>query len=97
MLACRVAGSPFPARGESPAEAAVLLHILDQVVREKRVPEIARELNERGYSTRTGMPWRASDVFNLMPRLIDVGPSLLKSDAWRQRRTTIQPIAERPN
>ena len=64
---------------ENPLEATVLLLILDQIVREKRIQEIATELNLQGYFTRDGMPWSATDVFNLLPRLIEAGPSLLKT------------------
>ena len=71
---------------ENPLEATVLLLILEQIVREKRIQEIAGQLNLQGYSTRGGKPWSATDVFNLMPRLIEAGPALLKSAAWQQRR-----------
>lgn len=82
---------------ENPLEAAVLLLILDQVIREKRIQEIASALNEQGYVTREGSPWSAAEVFNLMPRLIEAGPSLLKSDAWRQRRPTVLASVQKPN
>jgi hypothetical protein len=82
---------------ENPLEATVLLLILDQIVREKRIQEIANELNLQGYVTRDGMPWSATDVFNLLPRLIEAGPSLLKSGAWQQRRPKVQGIIEKTN
>jgi hypothetical protein len=71
---------------ENPLESAVLLLILDQIVREKRIQEIAQELNFRGYVTRESRPWTATDVFELMPRLIEAGPALLKSSAWQHLR-----------
>ena len=74
---------------ENPLEATVLLLILEQIVREKRIQEIAAELNTQGYTTRSGRPWSPTDVFNLLPRVIEVGPSLLKSDAWQERRRTM--------
>lgn len=82
---------------ENPIEATVLLLILDQIVREKRVPEIAGALNSQGYSTRDGLPWTPTDVFNLLPRLIDTGPSLLKSAAWQLRRPAAQRRIEETN
>ncbi len=72
---------------ENPLEATVLLLILEQIIREKRIQEIAVQLNLQGHSTRGGKPWSATDVFNLMPRLIEAGPALLKSTAWQQRRS----------
>ena len=72
---------------ENSVESAVLLLILQQIVKEKRVPEIAYQLNSAGYRTRSGGPWSSSAVFNLLPRLIEVGPSILKSSAWEQQRS----------
>jgi hypothetical protein len=71
---------------ENPVEATVLLLILEQIVRERRIQEIATELNSQGYATREGFPWTATAVFNLLPRVIEVGPALLKSAAWQDRR-----------
>jgi hypothetical protein len=74
---------------ENPMEATVLLLILEQIVKEKRVQEIARELNDQHFVTREGRPWTATDVFNLLPRLVEAGPTLLKSAAWQQRRDAV--------
>lgn len=82
---------------ENPAEVAVLILILDEIVKERRLQDIATDLNLRGYLTRSGTPWRASDVFNLLPRLIDAGPSLLKSSAWQNRHRVAQRTSEKPN
>lgn len=72
---------------ENPLEATVLLSILEQIVKEKRISEIAVELNHAGYRTREGTSWSPTAVFNLLPRLIEVGPSLLKSSAWQEHRS----------
>jgi hypothetical protein len=71
---------------ENSLETTVLLLILEQIVKEKRIHEIAWQLNMQGYSTRDGRSWSASDVFNMLPRLIEAGPTLLKSAVWQQRR-----------
>lgn len=68
----------------------MLLTILEMIVAEKRVPLIADELNQRGYRTRSGSRWTATQVFDLLPRVIDMGPELLKSAAWQERRSRIQ-------
>ena len=80
---------------ENPLETTVLLLILEQIVREKRIQEIAAELNRNGYATRAGLPWGPTDVFNLLPRLIEAGPGLLKSAAWQQRRAATPSPAPR--
>jgi hypothetical protein len=72
---------------QNPLERTVLLLILDKIVREKRITEIAQELNSEGLRTRQGSAWSASAVFDLLPRLIDAGPSLLKSSDWQTIRS----------
>ncbi len=73
---------------ENTWEASILLLILEQIVHEKRITDIARQLNTAGYTTREGKPWSPTDVFNLLPRLIEVGPAVLKSADWVQRRAS---------
>lgn len=70
----------------NPLETAVLLMILEEIVKEKRITEIAADLNGHGFKTRSGSLWSASAVFELLPRLIDMGPTLLKSSEWVERR-----------
>jgi hypothetical protein len=70
----------------NPQELGVLMAVLEMIVVEKGVSHIAEELNQRGYKTRGGAPWSSPAVFNLLPRLIDLGPHLLKSPDWQSRR-----------
>jgi hypothetical protein len=72
---------------QNPLEKTVLLMILEKIVREKRITEIARDLNTAGLKTRQGTEWTASAVFDLLPRLVEMGPKLLNSREWRERRT----------
>ncbi len=76
---------------ENPLETTVLLLILEKIVQEKRLNEIATELNRSGYTTRRGSRWNSASVFDLLPRLIEAGPALLKSDGWRRRREELPP------
>jgi hypothetical protein len=71
-------------------EITVLLAVLERIVTEKRLSLIADELNIRGYRMRSGSRWTPTAVFELLPRVIDMGPELLKSSEWRQRRSHIQ-------
>ncbi len=77
---------------ENPLETTVLMLILQQIVKEKRISDIAVELNHAGHKTREGQAWNPTAVFNLLPRLIEAGPSLLKSAAWQENR----PAARKP-
>jgi hypothetical protein len=70
----------------NPRELSVLMAILEMIVLEKGISYIAEELNLRGYRTRLGTAWTSPAVFNLLPRLIDMGPRLLKSPDWQARR-----------
>lgn len=74
---------------ESPFETSILLTMLEKIVREKRLSEIAAELNDAGFKTRRGGNWTAASVFDLLPRLIEAGPTLLNTAEWRRRRTQI--------
>lgn len=74
----------------NPVETTVLLLILEKIVMEKRLSQIADDLNLRGFRTRRGTRWTSSTIFDVLPRLIEVGPKLLKSPDWRERRTQIR-------
>jgi hypothetical protein len=70
-----------------PDEVEVLQTILELIVVEKGVSNIAAELNNRGFMTRSGKPWTSTAVFNLLPRLIEAAPDILKREDWQARRT----------
>ena len=75
---------------QKPEEVDILLTILELIVVEKGVSHIAAELNARGFTTRRGTPWTSTAVFNLLPRLIEVAPDLLKSKNWQSRRASFK-------
>ena len=70
-----------------PVERTVLLLILEKIVREKAITQIASELNNEGFRTRRNTAWTASAVFELLPRLIEASPALLKSRDWQELRS----------
>ncbi len=72
----------------NPLEMTVLLLMLEEIVKEKRITEIAADLNFHGFKTRRGAAWSATAVFELLPRLIEMGPALLKTPEWMERRTS---------
>jgi len=77
---------------QNPIEKTVLLMILEKIVREKRITEIASDLNTAGLKTRRGTEWTAPAVFDLLPRLVEMGPKLLNSREWQERRpAAVQP------
>jgi len=69
-----------------PNENQVLLLMMDLLAQDFSYSSIVSDLNEKGFRTRDGKPWSRISVFNMMPRLIEVGPRLFSSVEWEQRR-----------
>ncbi len=38
------------------------------------------------FRTREDKPWSRISVFNMLPRLIEIGPTLFPSQEWEERR-----------
>jgi hypothetical protein len=68
------------------SENKVLLMMMDLLAQDFSYSAIVSTLNESGYRTRGGKPWSRVAVFNMMPRLIEVGPRIFNSEEWEQRR-----------
>jgi len=71
---------------EDPAERGVLMQMMELIVQDYSVTLAAAELNKRGLRTRDGGYWTPVSVFNMLPRLIEVGPHIFSSDDWERRR-----------
>lgn len=74
---------------EQPPEREVLVTMLEMIVTDRPISQIAEELNRRGFRDRLNQVWTPSAVFDLLPRLIEVGPRLVKSPDWIERRARI--------
>lgn len=72
-------------------EVEAMTMMLDLLVQDQPLSEVAAELGRRGYAMRNGAPWTQTAVFQLLPRLVEVGPSIYSSAQWsalrRQRKT----------
>lgn len=71
---------------EHPDEKNALVMMMDLIVREDPFSQVANELNQRGFRTRNGAPWNPVSVFNMLPRLIEVGPRIFSSEEWQERK-----------
>jgi hypothetical protein len=71
---------------EDPDERKVLVQMMELIVQDYSITLVASELNKRGLRTRSGSPWSPVSVFNMLPRLIEVGPHIFSSDDWEARR-----------
>jgi len=77
---------------DSPAEMDALTLILELIVQDRSLSNMAETLNQRGFRTREGAEWTVVNVYNLLPRLIEVSPRILTSEAWMERRKQISTV-----
>ena len=71
---------------EEPRERETLFQLMELIVQEGSYSRIAEELNRRGCRTREGFRWTPVSVFEMLPRLIEVGPHLFRSPEWEKRK-----------
>lgn len=71
---------------EDPGEKEVLVLAMEQIVQDRPLSQVAAELNRQGYLTRQGARWTPGAVFDLLPRIIEVGPRIFSEKEWPERR-----------
>ena len=71
---------------ESPQEMKVLKAMMDLMVRDRSFSQIARHLNKCGFRTRRGAEWTQVAVFQMLPRVIELGPRVFRSKEWVRRK-----------
>jgi hypothetical protein len=71
---------------ENPEEKEALIFMLEMVVADKPFSEVAERVNARGFRTRAGVKWTQVDIFELMPRLVDVASRIYPTHDWSERR-----------
>ncbi len=71
---------------ENPAEMQVLFRMMGLIIEEVPYSCVAAELNRAGFRTRTGREWSPTSVFEMLPRLIEVGPAIFSSEEWPRRK-----------
>jgi hypothetical protein len=71
---------------ENPAERETLFLLMELIVQEGSYARIADELNRRKLRTRDGSVWTPVSIFEMLPRLIEVGPHVFHSPEWQKRR-----------
>jgi Recombinase len=72
-----------------PMENKILLLMMDLLAQDFSYSSIVSDLNEKGYRMRDGSRWTRVSVFNMMPRLIEVGPRLFSTEEWKTQRPKI--------
>jgi Recombinase len=69
-----------------PEETRVLMLMMELLVQNFSFTSVASDLNEKGYRTRLGKRWSEISVFEMLPRLIEVGPRMFTTEEWKLRR-----------
>lgn len=69
-----------------PGENQVLLTMMQMLAQDFPYSAIVSDLNEKGFRTRENKLWTRVAVFNMMPRLIEVGPRMFSTKEWELRR-----------
>ena len=59
-----------------PVEKAAMELMLQLIVEDKSLSQVAKALNENNFSNRRGDAWTQTMVFNILPRLIEVAPDI---------------------
>ena len=78
---------------EDPHEREALIAMMELTIEDGPYSSIAEELNRRGLRTREGHRWTPVSVFQMLPRLIEVGPKVFNSEEWQKRRPTVRSAA----
>ena len=78
---------------EDAVEKQVLTLMLELLVRDRPFSGVAEELNQRGFRTRQGTKWTTVSVFNMLPRLIEVGPRIFASQEWTANKKRLLTVA----
>jgi hypothetical protein len=73
----------------NPDEQEILFLIMELTIQDGPYSAIAEELNRRGFRTRQGMKWTPISIFQMLPRLIEVGPRIFATQEWQQRRARV--------
>ncbi|HKD86072.1 MAG TPA: recombinase family protein [Terriglobales bacterium] len=76
----------------NPSEQEALFLMMELTIQDGPYSVIAEELNRRGYRTRQGMRWTPISVFQMLPRLIEVGPRIFATQEWQERRARLAKI-----
>lgn len=77
---------------QNPAEIEVVVVALDMIVEDCPLSRVSTELNRRGMRTRQGGEWTPAALFNLLPRMIQLGPRLFASEQWTTRRQRLSRV-----
>jgi hypothetical protein len=70
----------------NPAEKGVVATIIAMIAGDHPLSKIAAELNQRGLRTRSGAEWTQLKIFQMLPRVIELGPEILSQREWSESK-----------
>jgi hypothetical protein len=79
-----------------PIENRTLMLMMELLVQDFPYSSIVSDLNEKGLRMRDGRPWTRVAVFNMTPRLIEVGPRLFSTEEWSKARQRFTASRQQP-
>lgn len=71
---------------ENSNEKSALVFMMEMIVKDEPLTKISDELNRHGYRNRDDKVWTPGQVFDLLPRLVDVGPRIFNSSEYIARK-----------
>jgi hypothetical protein len=74
---------------ENDSEKEILAAMLELLIADRSMSDVAETLNQRGYRMRKGTPWTAVAVFDLLPRIVEMAPRIYPGRDWSERRRKI--------
>jgi hypothetical protein len=74
---------------EDRVEKQVMIAMLSGIVEDKPLSQVAAELNDDGFRTRSGREWTQTGIFYMLPRLIEAAQQIFSSEEWRSRRAEV--------
>jgi hypothetical protein len=77
---------------EDSGEIAVLTEIMELLLLDYSLSRVADELNTRGHCMRDRSKWDPVSIFNLLPRIVEVGPRIFSDEEWRVRSERISKL-----
>ena len=85
-------GSELRRLDDNPREKEALMTLMELIVEEGPYWKVAEEMNRRGFRMRDGSDWSPVAVFEMLPRLIEVGPRIFSTEEWQRRNRPVQEV-----
>jgi hypothetical protein len=70
----------------NPDEYRVLAEMMELLIQDLPLSQVAIDLNKQGMRTRSGHLWTQISVFEMLPRLTEVSPRIITTKEWEKRR-----------